>query len=751
MAKMNLTGSAPQSPMNSTPSQGMPSAMNLPGESVKNVQSFAASDQGKQLAARIKSEFDKAQQARLRPQRQWYENMDMFFGKQNISTKIIGAAGTELIQRVQRNGRETPRSINRLRGVVRTEQAKLLSQKPTTTVIPATAEDEDFRMAQAAEQVVESYSATKSLRKHMEKAVWWASVTGNGFIKTWWDQNATDDFGNQGDICYGALSPFNVFVPDLVETDVEDQPFLIMASVKPLSWVQRVYGDILGGDVQAKASMNDIMDLSHLSLDASNSKPDSAMILEGWVKPGGLPGMDQGGFVMMVNDRIVQFQDQGLPYNHGQYPVSKIESIPTAKFYADSTLNDLIDLQREYNDLRHRIRENAKLMGSAQFAYERGSIKPGAMSNLPGAAVEVKPGRQFPQPLALPELPQYLQAQQDRILQDIEDVSGQHQVSKGAAPSGLTAGTAITALQERDDQYIQTTYDSLERAYEKTFGQTLSLFVQYVDLPRQIKVVGRDSQFDLLELQGADLKNSTDIRVESGSTVSQSKAAKQAWMLDLLQYGAISQEQFLEQIDVGGVKSILDATQVSKRQAQRENIKMKQTDIMQLVSTQDQFDMATEQIQQQMQMSDGVFDPSMAPPGMVDETGNLKAEQPALPVNEYDEHQIHIDVHNTFRRTQEFELLPDPIKREFENHVQAHQQLMQQSVLKNFLAQIPSDNSPDAGNPTGQPGEMPTADEDTQQEPDGAEAPTGGAPAGTLAGNGAAPAPEPASEGQINA
>jgi hypothetical protein len=723
--------------------------MNLPGESVKNVQSFAASEQGKQLAVRIKAEFGKAQQARLRPQRQWYENMDMFFGKQNISTKIVGGPGQELIQRVQRNGREAPRSINRLRGVVRTEQAKLLSQKPTTTVIPATAEDEDFRMAQAAEQVVESYSATKGLRKHMEKAVWWASVTGNGFLKTWWDQGCTDEFGNQGDICYGALSPFNVFVPDLVETDIEDQPFVIMASVKPMSWVQRVYGDLVGG-IQGSASMNDIMDLSHLSLDASNSKPDSAMILEGWVKPGGLPGMDQGGFVMLVNDKIVQFQDQGLPYNHGEYPLAKIESIPTAKFYADSTLNDLIDLQREYNDLRHRIRENAKLMGSAQFAYERGSIKPGAMTNLPGAAVEVKPGRQFPQPLSLPELPQYLQAQQDRILQDIEDVSGQHQVSKGAAPSGLTAGTAITALQERDDQYIQTTYDSLERAYEKTFGQTLSLFVQYVDVPRQIKVVGRDSQFDLLELQGADLKNSTDIRVESGSTVSQSKAAKQAWMLDLLQYGAITQEQFLEQIDVGGVKSILDSTQVSKRQAQRENIKMKQTDLMQLVSTQDQFDMATQQVQQQLQMSGGVFDPETAPPGLLDESGNLKAEQPMLPVNDYDEHQIHIDVHNTFRRTQEFELLSDPIKREFENHVQAHQQLLQSSALKSFLAQIPGDNSQesDPNNPTGQPGEMPTAEE---QEPDGTEAPAEGTPPGTLAGNGAAPAPVPASEGQGNA
>lgn len=99
-------------------------------------------------------------------------------------------------------------------------------------------------------------------------------------------------------------------------------------------------------------------------------------------------------------------------------------------------------------------------------------------------------------------------------------------------------------------------------------------------------------------------------------------------------------------------------------------------------------------------------------------------------------------------------MLPDAVKREFENHVKAHEQLMQSSVLKNFLAQIPSDNSPDAGNPTGQPGEMATADEE-QQEPDGTEEPEGtpadGAQPGTLAGNGAAPAPEPASEGMTNA
>lgn len=733
------------------------SPVNIPGQPVQDIKQFAASDAGKALVAKVLSEFDRAKRARARTQRQWYENMAMYFGNQNVQFKTSGQGltmATQLIVPSQPKYR-TPNPINVTRGIVRTEMAKLLSTKPTTIVVPSTAEDEDFRMAEAAEQTFEAYSNKRKLRQHMAKAVWWASVTGNGFLKTWWDNDCVDPHSKQpGDIRYGAVTPFHVFVPDLLEIDIEDQPFIIIASTKSPDWIKRVYGDMIGNVTPTVAGANDIMETSYLNLDATSAKPDSVTVYEVWVKPGGLPGMDAGGYLTLVDQQIVQYSDTGLPYEHGQYPLAKIESIPTAKFYADSTLNDTNNLQREYNEIRQSIRDAGRRMAKPQLMAERGSIVVSKMTNEPGAVIEYKPGRQPPQPIPLAQLPQYYVDQQDRIKGDLEDVSGQHQVSKGQAPAGLTAGTAITALQERDDQYLTTTFDSLEAAYEKVAQQTISNFVQYVDIPRQIKVEGADRSFDLLELRGSDLSGSTDIRVESGSTVGQSRAAKQAYVMDLVQYGMIDPQSGLEMLDMGGVQAIVDALKVAERQAQRENIKMKKSDPGMLQASQADWDAKVAAYQAAAQANPDI-QPAMISPDIADPTTGALADEPAnLPINDFDDHATHIKVHNTFRMSQEYEVLPDPIKREFENHVELHTAAQQKGVMQQFLNQIPGDGS-DGAQPPAQ-GEMPPADpsapDGSISTPPGApdapgETMPGQTPPGTLAGNGAAPAPGTPTQG----
>lgn len=64
-------------------------------------------------------------------------------------------------------------------------------------------------------------------------------------------------------------------------------------------------------------------------------------------------------------------------------------------------------------------------------------------------------------------------------------------------------------------------------------------------------------------------------------------------------------------------------------------------------------------------------------PNSVDATTGLPlAQGPLVPVNTWDNHQVHIEVHNRFRKTQAFEVLSDPIKRQFELHVQMHAQAL---------------------------------------------------------------------------
>src|SRR5690606_10562936 len=113
----------------------------------------------------------------------------------------------------------------------------------------------------------------------------------------------------------------------------------------------------------------------------------------------------------------------------------------------------------------------------------------------------------LPTPVQLSPLPQYVIDMQDRIRADFEDLSGQHEISQGSAPTGVTAGTALSFLKEVDDSFLLPQYQNIEQAIERTASQSLSLFNEFVDTPRKLKVIGKDGSFDVLMLEGSDIQS----------------------------------------------------------------------------------------------------------------------------------------------------------------------------------------------------------------------------------------------------
>lgn len=661
------------SQQNSDSTQNSSAPTKLPVSEGFDLQKYVQSKEANKLASWVKSEYTRAKQARTQRQLQWYTNMAYFYGQQwveqtgnnypaDLQGKLVLPKKPYYSQR---------KVINRTRAFVRSELAQFLSAVPNAVAVPATAEDEDVRSAYAAEQAWSSISETQKLRYHYSRAMWWTVVTGTGFIKTWWDQEARDKVsGQQGAIRYGAVTPFHLFVPDLREQDIDDQPFVINAYIKPVSWCYQYFGEALAGrDLQPSvASANQIIEEGYLNLGNVNSTaPDSVVVYETWMKPGAHKLMPNGGVIVSIDDLVVSIFRDGFPYHHGQYPFTKFEHIPTSTFYGDSPLVDLNPLQREFNTLRSQISDAGNRMAKPQLVAQKGSIVPSKITNEPGLVIEYKAGFAAPQPLQLSPLPQYYVEQQDRVLRDIEDIGGQHDVSRGTAPAGVTAGTAISFLQEADNSYRTPQFQNIEDGYSRIAQQTIENFVQFVDIKRKIKTVGADGSFDTMLLSGADLKNGTDIRIQRGSSVGVSKAAQDARIMDMFGMGLIDQPLALRLLEVGGAQKILDILQVAERKAQRENIKMKMLPPQDLMMMQQQYDAEVQMMQTQ--------DPMAPVPSM----------NPVVSVDDFDIHEKHLEVHNTFRMSQEFESLPDVVKKQFELHVSQHEMYLQQQQMNMML------------------------------------------------------------------
>lgn len=603
-----------------------------------------------------KQQFRQIREARSQTERQWYYNLAFYFGRQYVQTMRPGTVNTNtrLYTPPAPYYRSRP-VINRIRSTIRTELAQLTGNKPNASVVPASAEDRDMYAAMAGEQIWENFYTDKKLRSIIRKAMWWTLVCGTGYIKSYWDFQKED-------VCFCHETPFHVLVPDMREEEIENQPFVIHAQTRSQEYVQMHFNrteKINKGEADAV----DLLNESYLNMigTQNSTKQQSVLILEVWVKPACIPMFPEGAYFTIIGDEIVQDMT-GWPFAHGKYPFSKFDHIPAGKYYGTSVIEDLIPLQKEFNRTRGQIIEAKNRMAKPQLIAPRGSVNPGQINSEPGQVILYSPGFQPPTPLPLQPLPEYVIGELDRILNDWNDISGQHEVTHGQVPPGVTAATAISYLQERDESKLSHTFDSLEEGIEKIAQLTLSYVHEFWDVQRIVRITGPDGSFDTLAFKGSDLENNLDIKIEAGSALPISKAAKQALIMDLMKMGFVEPNKGLEVMDMGGINKIYEQLQVDQRQVQRENLRMSKV-------TPDMMMQYNQQNAQMMQQAEMQGQPS---PFGQDEMGAPLMPPLMIAVNSWDNHAAHIEYHNQYRKGQSFESLSPEVKSLFEAHVQQH-------------------------------------------------------------------------------
>ncbi len=608
----------------------------------------------KATIARIHKNFAECKNDRAVVERQWYMNLAFYFGKQYVQFLTQSGSNNFTLRTPSAPPWRVRIVVNKIRAIIRHEISRLTAQKPTFIVVPSTTEDEDQAMARVAEQILETAYAEKKIDKKLRQAVWWASNTGTGYLKSYWNPNiktVVDGKTALGDFCVERVSPFHIYVPDLVEEDIQNQPYVIHASMKDPAWVEMMYG--FKPDTTTKRES--VMEDSYLNLIGARIRPkEQVLILEMWIKPGNLKDYPDGGLVTVIGGKLVQNLKK-FPYLHGEYPFYHISIVPTGKYYGESNITDLIPVQREYNRTKSQIIEAKNLMAKPRLIAPKGSINARMINSEPGQVIQYQPGFEAPRPLPMDSLPSYVLQELDRLQMEMDDISGQHEISRGSNPSQVTAATAISYLQEQDDTKLGYAVASIEEAMQNLGRHILSYVVQYWSEPRLVRVVGRDSAFEAFYFKGSQLKGNTDVRVQAGSALPQSKAARQAFVMDLLKLGVVPPEQALELLDIGGIDKIYEDSLVDKRQSERENLKMASIDA----------NLA-------LQLTMPATDPMTGLPKVDPMTGQPQMPPPVLPPNSWDNHQAHIAVHNRFRKTQQFELLPDAVKQIFEQHVTLH-------------------------------------------------------------------------------
>ena len=577
-----------------------------------------------ELLAKLDKMFQTCRTARTQFERQWYMNLAFFFGRQYV-TWAPGASGT--LTRLYEPAAPKWRVrlvINKIRPSIRFELTKVTKEQPEVYVIPASTEDADVAAARAGEQIAEYEMRELGFHKLIRRSAFWALLCGSSFLKSFYDESQNDPSGVPGKICVEPVNSFHLLAPLMQEEEIENQPYLIHAMTKDPDWIKWKFDKDIQGDATVGVGVLEQQFLSALGVNAQNLNMKQCYVKEAWIKP--CKDFEQGALVSWAGTEILTLYEQ-WPYDVTDFPFAKIDHIPTGKFYGESTITDLIPIQREINRTRSQIVEAKNKMAKPQLIAPKGSVDVNKITSEPGLVILYTPGFNPPTPLPLSQLPNYVGEELQRLQQDVDEQTASYEITKGRTPPGVEAASAIAYLQEENDSKFAHTVASIEEATEKVGKQILGYVAQYWDVSRKINVLGENSVYEAKEYSKSSINGNTNLRVEAGSAAPRSRAAKQAFITELGKMGWITPEKALRYMDMVETGRLYEESQLDARQVQRENDQM---------TTQGK--MAMMQMQQMQMMGAMGAGQIPAQPGMPQgPVGPVP-----LPINEYDDDEMHV-------------------------------------------------------------------------------------------------------------
>lgn len=182
-------------------------------------------------------------------------------------------------------------------------------------------------------------------------------------------------------------------------------------------------------------------------------------------------------------------------YDHGEYPfvfdrLFPAEGTPCGFGYIDVCKNT----QEQIDRLSQAVVKNAVMSASPRFFLRGdGSVNEKEFADWTKPIVHVNGnlGTDSIRAIDTPSMDDLCITVLNSKIQELRETSGTNEASTGKAPSGVTAASAIAALQEAAGKTSRAGTLSAYRAYSRVISQVIELIRQFYDIPRQFRITGK--------------------------------------------------------------------------------------------------------------------------------------------------------------------------------------------------------------------------------------------------------------------
>ena len=470
----------------------------------------------------------------------------------------------------------------------------------------------------------------------------------------------------EGDIEAIVVPPQELFPDSSYHEDIENCKSLIHAKAYPIKDVKDIWGiEVTAEDItvmQLQRSMTGVGGLGYgmggYRYSASQLK-EHCLVKEYSERP--TKEFPKGRLLLVAGAKLLS--NGPLPFPVGEdgepdFGIRKVDCIERPGcFWGRTVIERLIPVQRRYNALRNRKAEYLNRAVIGQWDVQEGALVDGedafeVQAGAPGAVFVRKKGHEAPRMLDNPALPSAFDTEEQSLLAEFSRLSGVSELSRQSqAPPGVKSGVALSIALEQDDTRLSSTASNIEDFLVECGKVWLRLYKHFAKGPRTVRDIGKNNIVEILDWNGADIKGD-DVMVEGASAIIESPAQRRQMVFDLLTAGLFldpdtgritkeGQSKIFEMLEFGNWDAGDDDTELHIQKAERENRILQQGGQAMIV--------------------------------------------------DYDDDLIHINCHNKYRLTTDYEELmqQDPmLDMLFSQHVAMHMSNAQQKTMMQIQQQI---------------------------------------------------------------
>lgn len=329
--------------------------------------------------------------------------------------------------------------------------------------------------------------------------------SGTGVYGIFWDN---EKMNGLGDISILKADLINLFWEPGI-TDIQRSRHLFHVELADNDLLEQEYPQLRG-----KLSSSSI-DLSKYVYDDTVDTSTKSAVVD-WYYKKRQNGRNVLHYCKYVND-VVLFATENDPemaergwYDHGQYPfvfdpLFSMEGTPCGFGYIDVGKDTQAYIDRANQAIMQNMLANAK---PRHFIRSDGSVNEEEYADTTKDFIHVDGSLGQDSILPVQGKPLnnvYIEVLHDKI-DELKETTGNRDISTGGTTSGVTAASAIAAMQEAGSKLSRDNNKASYRAFRKVVLMVIELIRQFYDLPRCFRIMGENGTARFVEYSNANLQ-----------------------------------------------------------------------------------------------------------------------------------------------------------------------------------------------------------------------------------------------------